>query len=172
MAKLPNNPNSATNQWFFNVSDTNAGTPPDGLDYQNGGFTVFGRVIDSASLTTIDMINALKTINWDGSASNIFDNTPVINYHAGDTVNNSKLVNIIWVKVVPQIVAVTRLNPTTLRVQGRGQPNTGYRLDMSASSPASSTFTTLSTVTTASDGSFTFDDTSAGTKKFYRLAIP
>jgi len=171
MAKLPNDPNSATNQWFFNLSDANAGTPPNGLDYQNGGFTVFGRIIDSAGLATIDAIAALRRIDWDGSGGNIFDDVPVINYHAGDTVNNSKLVNIIWIKVVPQIVSVTQLSPTTLRIEGRGQPNTSYRLDMSAS-PASTTFTTLSNVTTTSGGTFTFDDTNAGARKFYRLAIP
>ena len=40
MAKLSNAPNSATDQWFFNLSD-NQGN----LDLQNGGFTVFGQVI-------------------------------------------------------------------------------------------------------------------------------
>lgn len=40
MAKLANKPNSATNQWFINLSD-NSGN----LDLQNGGFTVFGQVI-------------------------------------------------------------------------------------------------------------------------------
>ena len=40
MAKLANQPNSATNQWFINLSD-NSGN----LDLQNGGFTVFGQVI-------------------------------------------------------------------------------------------------------------------------------
>lgn len=38
MAKLGNNPNSATNQWFINLKDNSAN-----LDRQNSGFTVFAR---------------------------------------------------------------------------------------------------------------------------------
>ncbi|WP_372767417.1 peptidylprolyl isomerase [Pseudoalteromonas sp.] len=40
MAKLANDPNSATSQWFINLSDNSAN-----LDLQNGGFTVFGQII-------------------------------------------------------------------------------------------------------------------------------
>lgn len=40
MAKLGGDPNSATSQWFINLGDNSAN-----LDYQNGGFTVFGAVI-------------------------------------------------------------------------------------------------------------------------------
>ena len=40
MAKLGSDANSATNQWFFNMADNSAN-----LDFQNGGFTVFGQVV-------------------------------------------------------------------------------------------------------------------------------
>ena len=45
MAKSPGNPNSATCQFFLNLADNSAN-----LDNQNGGFTVFGRVIRDGGL--------------------------------------------------------------------------------------------------------------------------
>ena len=53
MAKLGNAPNSATDQWFFNLAN-NASN----LDLQNGGFTVFGQVIGD-SMAIIEKIAGL-----------------------------------------------------------------------------------------------------------------
>jgi cyclophilin family peptidyl-prolyl cis-trans isomerase len=61
LAKLPGDPDSATSEFFVNLAD-NGGTPPYGLDFQNGGFTVFGRVLDQASLDVVDKIAALPTV--------------------------------------------------------------------------------------------------------------
>ena len=57
MAKLPGNPNSATSQWFVNLADNSLN-----LNNQNGGFTVFGRVIFDG-MNIIDAIANLPVIN-------------------------------------------------------------------------------------------------------------
>lgn len=51
MAKLPGNPNSATNQWFFNLADNRS------LDTDNGGYTVFGRVLGTG-MAAVDSLAA------------------------------------------------------------------------------------------------------------------
>lgn len=60
MAKLSGNPNSATSQWFVNLAD-NSGPPAD-LDTQNGGFTVFGRIIFDG-MNVFDAIEKLPIAN-------------------------------------------------------------------------------------------------------------
>ena len=56
MAKVADNPNSATNQWFVNLADNSAN-----LDNQNSGFTVFGTVLGDG-MTVLDAINALPFV--------------------------------------------------------------------------------------------------------------
>lgn len=68
MAKQDGDPNSATNQWFFNVQNNAAN-----LDFQNGGFTAFGLITDDAGLAVMDTINQLARVNG-GSP---FDALPV-----------------------------------------------------------------------------------------------
>jgi len=51
MAKVGEDPDSATSQWFFNLADNSAN-----LDHQNGGFTVFGRVI--SGIEVLEYFNA------------------------------------------------------------------------------------------------------------------
>jgi cyclophilin family peptidyl-prolyl cis-trans isomerase len=81
MAKLGGDPNSATNQWFFSL-ENNAEI----LDGQNGGFTVFGRVV-STGMTVVDAIAALPRVNAGGA----FNTLPVRNF-AGGNIKKENLV--------------------------------------------------------------------------------
>src|SRR3989442_15561030 len=74
MAKLGNDPNSATTQWFFNLAN-NAST----LNFQNAGFTVFGRVTNAAGPAVMDQIAAVPVFN----AGSPFDQLPLQNYAGG-----------------------------------------------------------------------------------------
>jgi len=56
MAKVGGDPDSATSQWFFNLGNNTTN-----LDNQNGGFTVFGRVLESTNAT--DGTNVLAHFN-------------------------------------------------------------------------------------------------------------
>ena len=55
MAKIGGNVNSATSQWFINLSNNSGGSAS--LDTQNGGFTVFGEVIEG--MEKVDLIAGL-----------------------------------------------------------------------------------------------------------------
>jgi cyclophilin family peptidyl-prolyl cis-trans isomerase len=77
MAKLGNQPDSATSQWFINLADNSAN-----LDAQNGGFTVFARVIGDG-IAVADAISNLPVLDADGNNGSTFDNLPVIDYSSG-----------------------------------------------------------------------------------------
>lgn len=163
MAKVAGDPNSATSQWFFNESDSNAPN----LDTQNGGFTVFGRIMTNVGFATMDAIAAVPTYNAGGD----FTQWPLRNYTPGNTVHNVNVIHVIWLKVVPQILAVTHPSASIVHVQGQGAANGSYQLQTS-SSPVGTSFVTVQTVTADAGGNISYDDNSPGTKKFYRLIIP
>lgn len=71
MAKMSDNPNSATSQWFINVADNS--------DFLDGGYAVFGEVIGDG-MTFVDAINDLSTYDLSGYYGNNLTSIPLYNY--------------------------------------------------------------------------------------------
>lgn len=78
MAKLPGNPHSATNQWFINLGNNT------GLDTDNGGYAVFGRVLGDG-MKVVDAIAALNPVylidGWDRFPTRNFTGGRLLNSH-------------------------------------------------------------------------------------------
>jgi peptidyl-prolyl cis-trans isomerase A (cyclophilin A) len=84
MAKLGDDPNSATSQWFVNLADNSAN-----LDQQNGGFTVFGRVMGDG-MNAIDPIGQLTTY----ALSSLVQQIPLRDYDGFSGPDDKNLVHI------------------------------------------------------------------------------
>ena len=93
MAKPPNDPDGATSEWFINLADNSAN-----LDYQDGGFTVFGYVI--AGMNVVDAIANLP-ISDQSLINGAFGTLPVINYNPTTGLQPSNLVMVTNVAAVP-----------------------------------------------------------------------
>lgn len=72
MAKLGSDPNSATSQWFWSLADNSAILNP-----QNGGFTVFGRVLGASDLATLDAMAAVPVSNASRALGAVFSELPL-----------------------------------------------------------------------------------------------
>ena len=122
MAKLGNDPNSATSQWFINLANNAAS-----LDGQNGGFTVFGEVT-GAGMDVIDDLAALPTYAFESP----FGELPLQNYNATDfsngvAVDNTHLIIVTAITVIDTTVdsaGAAGLNPTPTTAGGTTTPPT------------------------------------------------
>jgi cyclophilin family peptidyl-prolyl cis-trans isomerase len=122
MAKLGGDPDSATNQFFFNVTD-NSGPPSYFLDSQNGGFTAFARVLGTG-MTVVDAIEAVP--QYDQSALNsAFNEIPLVDYTSEDPVTRDNLVKITSVARVSELLryTVTSSNPSLVTAAITGNDN-------------------------------------------------
>lgn len=117
MAKLGGLPNSASNQWFFNLADNTDRFNPDSLDNQNGGFTTFGRVLGNG-MNAIDAIAGLKPYDlFNEGPNSVFAATPLRNIPnpapAGWSISQSNFVLFPSISRVGELVySVTTDNPS------------------------------------------------------------
>lgn len=128
MAKLPGDPDSATSQFFINLSDENAAI----LDAQNGGFTVFGRIPDR-DMVLFEEIDALPKGSYPidpGDGSIDLDDVPLrTEAPAPETLDPTQLVRVTSVDSVPVLrwtvtsltpaIATVSLDGSDVRVTGR-----------------------------------------------------
>ncbi|MHB8743664.1 MAG: peptidylprolyl isomerase [Sulfuricaulis sp.] len=118
MAKVAGDPNSATSEWFINLAN-NGGTPPNGLDYQNGGFTVFGNVIDTVQDPGMSVVNAIASLPLLDATSPLtvcstpcnlpmggLDTVPVSNFSTTTGLDPSNLVSVIS---IPNVLSTTTI---------------------------------------------------------------
>lgn len=123
MAKTADNPNSATNQWFFNLKDNSQA-----LDNQNGGFTVFGNVLNPADLTVVQNISKYQRVD----AGSPFEDLPVVNrqtvINRGNIDPNADLIKVTRVALEVGVKALTPFQiQTTGDFNNDGQDDIVYR---------------------------------------------
>jgi peptidyl-prolyl cis-trans isomerase A (cyclophilin A) len=97
MAKLGDQPNSATSQFFFNLANNSAN-----LDGQNGGFTVFGQVVGDG-MAVVDAIAALDRYNLGGPTNEI----PLRDYVSNEPLDRTNLVIVTAIIVLDTTVDTT-----------------------------------------------------------------
>jgi hypothetical protein len=137
MAKVGTDPNSATNQWFFNLADNNNPLNPLNLDVQNGGFTAFGRVL-GAGMTAVDAMAAVPTYDRVASYGGAFDEVPLRNaprpLPGGYVVQPSQFVTLPSIRRVGELVyTVTSSDPTLVTATfPAGAGSTDLRLEHAA----------------------------------------
>lgn len=122
MAKISQQPNSATNQWFVNLVNNSSN-----LDRQNSGFTVFGQ-INAQGMEIIDAMAKLNRYTFPGISG-----LPLRNYTNSDRDDNKPLVadNLITIEKI--IVIDDRANtsaglnptPNTLINDNSGSNDSG-----------------------------------------------
>jgi cyclophilin family peptidyl-prolyl cis-trans isomerase len=94
-AKLPNDPNGATSQFYFNATDN----PQLDNPTNNGGYTVFGRVVNNG-LTAIDQIYALPRYDASGgNPASPFYSVPLRNFSG----NMAKLQHLVSIPSIAEI---------------------------------------------------------------------
>ena len=111
MAKVGGDPNSATSQWFINLGDNSSN-----LDNQNGGFTVFGQVVENG-MSVVDAMAAVPVYDASGRLGGSFSQMPLLNPSL--SVNNLVMINSMVVVPEPSTYALFGLGAIALMIAAR-----------------------------------------------------
>lgn len=161
MAKLPPpdgvNPtptsiNSATSGWFINLADNRAN-----LDTQNGGFTVFARVL-GGGMTVVDAIATIQVYNARQQLGSDFGETPLRDIQPGQT--SVQLANLIIVNSVTTLpVFPTGSGPSVVGFSVSNSNSAAVTASLSGSTllltPVSSGNAAITVRATDTNGSYT-----------------
>jgi peptidyl-prolyl cis-trans isomerase A (cyclophilin A) len=103
MAKFGGDPNSATSEWFVNLTDNSQI-----LDPQNGGFTVFGQVVGNGMLI-VDAIAARIVRNFANNFGAAFETLPMLKFELAFNPDDLILINRAYVVSDPDDIPVSVL---------------------------------------------------------------
>ncbi len=154
MAKLSGQPDSATSQFFFNLSNSAF------LDSENGGYTQFGSVL-GAGMTVVDVMGSALAYNAETYYSNTeLQELPLYNLNADNIVQPNDFVKIENVDEVPESdlfnYQVTSSDAGKLTASVDGNGNLVLTPDSSATGSVDITVTATSKLDTTSSAEQTF----------------
>jgi peptidyl-prolyl cis-trans isomerase A (cyclophilin A) len=105
-----NYPNSATSQWFFNVTDNPA------LDFN---YAVFGRIVGPEGLSILDAIGAVPVYDASVQLGGVFAELPLIEPNL----------------VASSLVSVESVDEISLGISSQSMDSEGFRINWSTSPP-------------------------------------
>ena len=114
MAKLGGDPNSATDQFFFNLTDNTTTLGPT----NNGGFTVFGKINGPADQAVLNTLTS-ATVTNQSSFNSAFDTLPLNNYTGSNFPTDSTAANY---DLVNDVAIVSRNEVLTYSVVANSNP--------------------------------------------------
>jgi cyclophilin family peptidyl-prolyl cis-trans isomerase len=144
MAKLGGDPNSASSQFFFNLVDNTTTLGPD----NNGGFTVFGKVMSGADMRIVNTLSAFP-VHDESLTNSAFNTLPLQNYSGTNFPNDATAANF---ALISSIDIIRRSEQLTYSVINNSNPSAvtatiiaGDRLNLHPLSTGTSTVTVRAT---------------------------
>jgi len=164
-------PDSASSQWFLSLAD-NAGN----LDNQNGGFTVFGRVVSNTN--AFNLLNTFAAVrratNVIVGAGGVFSDLPQLNYPVDQQTGPTTaqlFANLLFIDITElPPVQVPLPDPVAPALTLTGVTGFSNRVDVSTS-PAGP-WQALTNFSGTGTPVRVADPDGAGTNRFYRLTVP